>query len=137
MEDSLKNTLNKKERIKGNKRIDSLFLSGEAFISYPLRVVFLRKENIDSQPPISMMVSVSKKRFKRAVKRNRMKRIIREAFRLNKAQFYSICKQNEINLDIAFLYLKNELSDYKEIEKALLKTIVILENKITEKRKDA
>lgn len=137
MEKTLKNTLNKEERIKGNKRIDSLFLSGDAFIAYPLRVVFLQKENIDSQPPISMMVSVSKKRFKRAVKRNRMKRLIREAFRLNRAELYSICKQYNINLDIAFLYLKNELSDYKEIEKALLKAIVILENKIMEKNKNA
>lgn len=130
--DNPKNTLNKKERIKSTKRIDELFLSGESFISYPLRIVFLKKELSDSsEPSVGMMVSVSKKKFKRAVKRNRVKRLVREAFRLNKTGFYVLCQRQNTCLDIAFLYLKNELPDFQEIEKAIQKTIVLLENKIS------
>lgn len=124
-----KNTLSKAERINGDKRIDKLFSDGDAFIAYPLRIVFLKREK-DENPDVSILVSVSKKKFKRAVKRNRMKRLIREAYRLNKIAFYQLCEQYGIGIDIAFLYLKNEFSDFQEIEKAMLKTVSLLEIKL-------
>jgi len=131
MNTSFKYTLNKKERIKGTKRIDELFSFGESFISYPLRIVFLKKGLIDAVvPSVAMMVSVPKKKIKRAVKRNRIKRLVRESFRLNKAGFCTICEKYNIHVDIAFLYLKNELCEYQEIEKAVQKAINLLENKI-------
>ncbi len=107
-----------------------LFSEGEAFISYPLRIVFLKRDKQDDEPDVRMMVSVSKKKFKRAVKRNRVKRLVREAYRLNKSEFNNVCTQNNIGLDIAFLYLKNELPDFEEIEKAVLKTAVLLDKKL-------
>lgn len=67
------------------------------------------------------MVSVSKKKFKRAVKRNRVKRLIREAYRLNKSSLIGLLQNKGKSMDIAFLYLKNELPVYEDIEKALLK----------------
>lgn len=127
---AIKNTLGKKERIKGDKRINSLFTQGESFISYPLRIVYCKRELSEDNPPVAMMVSVSKKKFKRAVKRNRIKRLVREAFRLNKKGFTGICHQYNTGIDIAFLYLKNELCDYGEIEKAMLKTITTLQNRM-------
>jgi len=124
-----KNTLGKSERIYGTKRIDELFTSGEAFISYPLRIVYMKKNKPESGGVVSMMVSVPKKRFKRAVKRNRVKRLVREAFRLNKELFTDICNQYNIGLDVVFIYLKDELPEYKEIEKAVKKTAAIIGNK--------
>lgn len=125
-----KNTLTKQERLHENKRIDGLFASGSSFIAYPLRIVYLRKDREEAVPDVTILVSVSKRKFKRAVKRNRMKRLIREAYRLNKQPFYDICEKYNVALDIAFLYLKDELSDFAEIEKAMRKVATSLVEKL-------
>lgn len=120
-----KNTLHKSERLYVQKRIDALFSSGDAFIAYPLRVVYAIRDR--DEVGVSIMVSVSKKKFKRAVKRNRVKRLVREAYRLNKENFYFL---EDKSIDVAFLYLRNELPDYGEIEKAVKKTASILKSKL-------
>ncbi len=77
-----KYTFPKRERLCSIKSIDSLFSGGESFIAYPLRVVYrIETENDETQRSASLLISVSKKKFKRAVKRNRVKRLIREAYR--------------------------------------------------------
>ncbi|NDW19621.1 ribonuclease P protein component [Dysgonomonas sp. 216] len=126
---SVKNTLPKSERMSHTKSIDKLFSSGEAFISYPLRIVYCKREP-DSLPLVSIMVSVPKKRFKRAVKRNRVKRLVREAYRLNKSLFWELCEKHNTAIDIVFICLKDELPDYKEIEKAILKTATTLDSRL-------
>lgn len=124
-------TLSKEERLCAEKRIEALFTGGSSFIAYPLRVVYITHECdvANELPTISILTSVSKKRFKRAVKRNRVKRLIREAYRLNKKGYIEFATQSAKSLDIAFLYLKSELPTYAEIEKAILKTINILNEK--------
>lgn len=124
-------TLCKEERLYAEKRIEALFAGGSSFIAYPLRVVYITREcNLeDGLPTVSILTSVSKKRFKRAVKRNRVKRLIREAYRLNKNEFIEFAAQSGKSFDIAFLYLKSELPTYSEIEKAVLKTINTLNGK--------
>lgn len=124
-------TLCKEERLYAEKRIEALFAGGSSFIAYPLRVVYITREcNLeDESPTVSILTSVSKKRFKRAVKRNRVKRLIREAYRLNKKDFIEFAAQSGKSFDIAFLYLKSELPTYSEIEKAVLKTINTLNGK--------
>ncbi|MBF0577247.1 ribonuclease P protein component [Dysgonomonas sp. GY617] len=124
-------TFSKDERLYAEKRIEALFASGASFIAYPLRVVYITRE-IESEselPTVSILTSVSKKRFKRAVKRNRVKRLIREAYRLNKKELIDFATQSGKSYDIAFLYLKSELPTYAEIEKAILKTINTLNGK--------
>ncbi len=124
-------TLCKEERLYAEKRIEALFAGGSSFIAYPLRVVYITREcNLEDElPTVSILTSVSKKRFKRAVKRNRVKRLIREAYRLNKIEFIEFAAQSGKSFDIAFLYLKSELPTYSEIEKAVLKTINTLNGK--------
>lgn len=124
-------TFTKDERLYAEKRIEALFADGASFIAYPLRVVYITRE-IESEselPTVSILTSVSKKRFKRAVKRNRVKRLIREAYRLNKKELIDFAIQSGKSYDIAFLYLKSELPTYAEIEKAILKTINTLNGK--------
>lgn len=114
-------TFTKEERVTGAKRVDAIFASGRSFISYPLRVVFAQHEQ-SSLPSCSMLVTVPKKRIKKAVHRNRIKRLIREAYRLNKKLVNDI-ELNEQSLDIAFVYIKDEGSDFKEIDKAMKKAL--------------
>ncbi len=128
---SQKKTFNKEEKLCRTKSIDRLFSSGESFIAYPLRVVFYIEEVTDNENQGgSVLISVSKKKFKRAVKRNRVKRLFRESYRLNKQELQTVLKEKNKRIDIAFLYLKNELPTYTEMEKAVLKSISILIEKI-------
>lgn len=129
-------TLSKSERLYIQKRIDHLFQAGSSFIAYPLRIVFTISELVVDEPSVAMLVSVSKRKFKRANKRNRVKRLVREAFRLNKHKFTVVLQGKNVGLDIAFLYLKDELPTYADIEKAMLKTIDLLPVKMVGEKPD-
>ena len=69
------------------------------------------------------MMSVPKKKLKLAVDRNRTKRLMREAFRLNKHLFDAQLLLQNCSIDLALVYLKNELSDFTTIEKAVRKAL--------------
>ena len=112
------NSFPKSEHLCGEKRITRVFTQGEAFICYPLRVVFLINQKPDKEP-VQVMVSVPKKRFKRAVKRNRIKRLIRETYRLNKQSFVENLIEKQIQIQIAFNYVSDEELDFVAIEKKM------------------
>lgn len=120
------NSFPKSEHLCGEKRIMRLFTDGDAFIVYPFRIVYLVEENNDRHTP-SVLISVPKKRFKRAVKRNRLKRLMREAYRLNSQQLRLELLLKERHIQIAFNYVSDEELDFATIEKkmkqALLKII--------------
>ena len=122
-------TLQKKERISLQREIDCLFQQGSSFISYPLRVVYM-EHNPSSGAQVSVMVSVPKKKFKRAVKRNRMKRLMREAYRQKKNALIRRCREKEGGLLIAFLFIGNELCQWQEMEAAMDKALDILKGKM-------
>lgn len=100
------NTFPKKEHMCGEIRINKLFEEGKAFIAYPLRVLY-KYEFSASQNPVLVMVTVPKKRFKKAVHRNRIKRLIRESYRLNKHELMAFCIENNISLQMSFAYVAN------------------------------
>lgn len=104
------NTLYKAERLSRKKVIEKMFAGGSrSFSLFPLRVVYLPVEELEA--PVSILVSVSKRRFKRAVKRNWVKRRIREAYRLNKQPLLEAVQQNGCRLAVAFIYLSEQLLD--------------------------
>jgi ribonuclease P protein component len=123
------NSFPKAMRITRKSQLDLLFSSGKSFIAYPLRVIFMKKEK-DQGPEVSVLISVSKRKFKRAVKRNRMKRLIRENFRLQRHELENTLQSLPVSLDVAFIFLKDELSDYKEIQQSMAKAINLLQVKI-------
>lgn len=123
------NSFSKPEHLCGEKRITRLFTQGEAFITYPLRVVYsigLRKDNATA----SVMMSVPKKRFKRAVKRNRLKRLMREAYRLNKHELIDKLNEKELQMHVAFNYISDEVLDFVLIEKKMKTALQKLIEKI-------
>lgn len=129
----IRNTFSKSERLCYQKSIDRLFAQGKSFIAYPLRVIYFAEiePNEANQYP-QVLISVSKRKFKRANKRNRVKRLVREAYRLNKSGYLTLLSQKGLRMDIAFLYLKDELPTYGEIEKSISKTLAVLEEKLEE-----
>jgi len=110
------NSFSKIEHLCGEKRITRLYTQGDAFIAYPVRVVFLIEPKSDIEPA-NVLISVPKKRFKRAVKRNRLKRLIREAYRLNKKDLIDKLDEKQLQVHIAFNYVSDDELDFASIEK--------------------
>jgi len=121
-------TFKKKERLSLQREIDGLFNHGAAFISYPLRIVYLKQKSLSGEM-VSVLISVPKRKIKLAVNRNRLKRLIREAYRINKISLIKHCEEKESGFLIAFLFIGNELFGLKEIEEAMKKALVILKEK--------
>ncbi len=109
------NGLCKAERLHSKLIIEKMFAGGAArsFSLFPLRVVFMPIDNCTTGA--TMLVSVPKKRFKRAVKRNLVKRQVREAFRNNKSLLSEPLQTKEYGLAIAFIYLSDEIVTTEEI----------------------
>jgi len=113
-----KKSFSKSEHLCGEKRITRLFTEGEAFIAFPLRVVFLIEKGNDLEPA-SILASVPKKRFRRAVKRNFLKRLMRESYRINKHDILEKLKEKELQIHIAFGYVSDDEMDFQKIEKKM------------------
>ena len=109
-------TFKKEERLSKEKIIQELFDKGSSFYSYPFRVYFM--QNQDSASTVhQVLISVSKKNFKKSVDRNLIKRRIREAYRLNKNL---LVDQNK--LLIAYIYSVKEILPSAQIRERLIKT---------------
>ena len=129
MDDDKKLTFPKNERISWKRHLDLLFTEGNSFVAYPLRIIYLPLKKGDSGSAVSVVTSVSKKKFKHAVDRNKIKRRIRESYRLRKHELIDHISQKESSLLIAFLYLSKEKASFETIDKAINKTIHSLINK--------
>lgn len=115
-----KYTLGKAERLCSKKLIDALFSGGnKSLAAYPVRAVYMPVRR-DGQPPVSVLMSVSKRHFKRAVKRNRVKRQLREAYRKNKYILTDALDTagglDARGLVVAFIWLSDDLFDMAAVE---------------------
>lgn len=119
---SMKLTLNKQERLKSRKLIDELFAKGSAIDAYPIKLVF-KEITLEQSPesPVKFGVTVSKRRFKRAVDRNLIKRRLREAFRVNKENIYTQLAAKDKHVAMMAIYIASEILDYQKIEPAMIK----------------
>ena len=101
-------TFNKRERLVSQRLIDMLFeqSASHSLAVFPLRVVYNLRERQEGDEPIQMLVSVPKKRFHHAVDRNRVKRQIREAYRLRKQRLYDILPLDKALL-VGFVWLSD------------------------------
>ncbi|MBR7022611.1 MAG: ribonuclease P protein component [Bacteroidales bacterium] len=107
--------LPKYERICKENDIQVLFDKGAGVSVYPYRVIFLFRKDESRPVTVRVLVSVSKKRFHHAFKRNRVKRLMREAWRKNKARLYEICQRDNISVDVALVYTATVIHSYEEM----------------------
>ncbi len=105
----------KYERICKENDIQVLFDEGQGFSVYPYRVIYLFRHDESRPVTCRLLVSVSKKRFHHAFKRNRVKRLMREAWRKNKAPLYEICQKDNISVDVALVYTATVIHSYEEV----------------------
>ena len=116
----------KTEKLNSEKIIAGLFQSGVFVSKYPLRANLLVTPLPVEGVPVQVVFTASKRKFKRAVDRNFVKRRLREVYRKHKLPFYQAIEQKGITLTIAVMYTGSELPDMKQLEKSyavLLKKI--------------
>lgn len=106
------NRFPKHNKLCGQLRIAALYKEGKRFVSWPLRVTYMPTEG-DTQ----VLIWAPKSLFKRAVKRNRLRRLMREAYRLNQELL------GEEHYQIAFNYMDKEEQPFAVIEKAVCKAL--------------
>ena len=114
-------TFGKSERLCSRKQIEMLFSSGKSFSAFPFRVQYLYVPRLD-ETVSQVMFPVPKKRFKRAVKRNLIRRRAKEAFRLNKHLLYADIPEG-YTLVAAFIYIDAAIQPYDSIHKGIVKAI--------------
>lgn len=107
--------LRKKERLCSRKTIDRLFSrsGSRAMVAFPLRMVYMPASAEQGCTQTKMLVSVSKRHFKQAVRRNRVKRQVREAYRKNK----SLLTESHI---LAFIWLDDKLWSTSSVERKVM-----------------
>ena len=110
METKQRYTFKKEEKLKSRKTIEQLFRDGKSFSVFPFRVLWKFADNADV--PLQTGFAVSSKHFKKAVDRNRIKRLMREAYRLQKNDLQSLLKQQQKQLAVFIIYVGNELPEY-------------------------
>ncbi len=107
----------KKEKLKRSKTIENLFLEGKTHSKFPIKLFFLQKENIETN---LAAFAVPKRNFKSAVDRNRVKRQLREAYRLNKHILKEIHGKKFVML---FLFIGKVKPQYIQLEEAMVKLL--------------
>ena len=122
--------LSKAERIHSRLVVESLFSSRNSSIAvYPLRIVWTIDES-DVASPASILVSVPKKRMHNAVDRNRMKRMVREAYRLNKQILLSRLEGSGRHVDIAFICIADNVPTSSQVSKSVVKALARISDTI-------
>ena len=96
-------TFKRGERLSSKKTINELFTDGNSFFMHPFKVAW-KNTDLDSDFPVQILISVSKRNFKKAVDRNKIKRQIRESFRKNKSNFYQFATDRQKQFAIALIF---------------------------------
>jgi len=124
-------TLGKEERLKSNLSIQELLKQGKTVSSYPLKMYWDFSPDPQQKYPARTAISVPKRKFRRAVDRNLMKRRIREAYRLNKHILYDTLDQRQQKIQLIILLLSDEFIPYNQLEKGIRELLLKLVNKLS------
>jgi ribonuclease P protein component len=124
-------TFTKEERLCSKRLLDLLFKNGSSFLLYPYRVSYLFVAD-DSAVPAQVVINVSKRRYKRAVDRNLIKRRTREAYRLQKQEeLYAVLDNPNQKLLIALQFVGKQKYEFDFLEKKMLAALKKLRSKLS------
>ena len=131
MENKQRYFLGKESKLKSRNVIQQLFSKGKHVLVYPLKAVYIFG---NEKHPLQAGVSASKRNFKKAVDRNKIKRLIREAYRLQKPALENHLIQNNQNLSIFLMHVGKEMPEYDQLKGSVEKIIkrmvkIAVENK--------
>ena len=118
----MKNSFQKEERLSGKKTFDALVRHGEEFYVFPFRVKWMFTD-AEMPFPAQIAFGVPKRTFKKAVTRNRIKRLLRESYRKNKHFFYDDLKTKNVKVRALFIFTHKEPMELKESEAKIILTL--------------
>jgi len=121
----MNNSFPKQEKLKSRKTIEKLFVEGNSFVKYPIKLFFVAQAELNTT---QATFAVPKRSFKLAVKRNLIKRQLREAYRLNKQP---LLMEGGKNFAILFLYLGKDLPKYEALEKSMRSLLKKLKDEVS------
>nr|WP_299386255.1 ribonuclease P protein component [Allomuricauda sp.] len=124
-------SFNTKEKLKSKKLFEHLFTEGKSIKSFPIKLLYAQCDFEDV--PIKVGVVAPKKKFRNAVHRNRIKRLMRESYRLNKHLLFN---NVEGNFAFLFLYLGNKMPNANEVEKAMVGLLETFLKKVSHEKMD-
>lgn len=127
-------TFTKEEKLCSRKTIGEIFLSGNSFLCYPLKVIWINSIEISSSSSAQVAFSVPKRNFKKAHDRNLLKRQMRETYRYRKNELYQILEIRGQQIGLMIVYIGKERVGFQQIESAMTKVISRLDREITEKK---
>jgi ribonuclease P protein component len=129
--------LTKNERLHSKKLIKELFSKGSSFFLYPFKVYYFLADKDVSGSDVQVLFSVSKKKLKKAVDRNTVKRKLRNAYRLNKHILFNV-KNSEMDkkIIVGFVYVSNDILNYTELEGKLIKSLQKLDSSVNNEKND-
>jgi ribonuclease P protein component len=125
----MKQTLGKEERLKSRKLIGKLFEEGDSLKKFPIRLVYLQAEHA-SRYPVQTSFSVPKRNFKKAADRNRIKRLLREAYRLEKEIIY---KGVEIPYIFMITFMGKKEPTFLEVQQKIREVLTLFIQEKTQK----
>ncbi|MBE0639042.1 MAG: ribonuclease P protein component [Bacteroidales bacterium] len=118
------NSFNKNERLCSRILIEKLFNEGTSFLIYPIKVVYytdrIEKENGRSDAPLQVLISVSKKKFRRAAHRNKIKRLMRESYRTHKSELTTLLIKKEYELALGLIYIGDSIPEFGYLKSKII-----------------
>ncbi|WP_345951424.1 MULTISPECIES: ribonuclease P protein component [unclassified Mucilaginibacter] len=116
-------TFKKEERLCNKRLLDELFRSGSSFLCYPFRVSWLQA-SVQQPATVQVVFAVSKKRYRRAVDRNLIKRRMREVYRLHKQLLlYQPLQEQGTQILLSLNYIGKEINDFTFMDKKMVKLL--------------
>lgn len=112
-------SLNKHERLKSKKEIDTLFLKGKAFFVFPYKVFYSLEAALPNSESLLFGISVPKRNFKKAVHRNRLKRLTRELYRVRKPALKECLISNNKSVRVMMVYTHKEMLSHADLSPAM------------------
>jgi ribonuclease P protein component len=128
-------TFRKQERLKSSRVIRKLFSSGQSFLVHPFKVNWMSRD-AGGKYPARVLISISRRNFRRAGTRNKLKRLCREAYRRHKHSLYDYLNNEQLGCDLAIIYIGKEAEDYSKLEKKIIKLIDRLVSELDYKKQE-
>ncbi|MEI6276991.1 MAG: ribonuclease P protein component [Prolixibacteraceae bacterium] len=123
MTDQVSQTFRKEEKLCSQKIMGELFLSGNSFLCYPVKIVWKNQDQLPSPFSAQVGFSAPKRLFKHAVDRNRLKRLLRESYRHQKSFLYEALIKANTRIALMVIYIAKEELPFNKIEPAISKAI--------------